>query len=331
MAEVISPIVFVCQLFLSNLAYFVILRSISPNLWHNPPAFGPFTVDGAARMSLLAEERRFRIREILSRERTVTASDLIRDLGVTAATVRRDLAVLEKEGVLLRSHGGAVSRTSSNNFQPSYETLGRSNRAEKQAIAREAERLILDGETVFLEGSTTVYELARRLLHRNRLTVITNSPPIVDEFQHSQYVSVISTGGELQKDAFYLTGVWAQRALSEIRVDKAILGISAIDPAYGISTASQAEAQIKKMILKSARVSIALADHSKFGNQGFAYVGPTTDIDILVTDSATDSKYLHSLRESGVELILADVRDQTDDPNGSQTTKTRACSAPGKH
>lgn len=281
-------------------------------------------------MSLLAEERRFRIREILSRERTVNASDLIRDLGVTAATVRRDLAVLEKEGVLVRSHGGAVSRTSSTNFQPSYEALGRCNRAEKQAIAREAERLILDGETVFLEGSTTVYELARRLLHRNRLTIITNSPPIVDQFQRSQHVSVISTGGELQKDVFYLSGVWAQRALSEIRVDKAVLGVSAIDPEYGISTASQTEAQIKKMILKSARVSIALADHSKFGNQGFAYVGPTTDIDILVTDSGTDPKYLRSLRESGVELILADVRDEPDEADGSDATRTRTRSTPAK-
>ncbi len=275
-------------------------------------------------MSLLAEERRFRIREILSRERTVTASDLIGTLGVTAATVRRDLAALEKEGVLVRSHGGAVSRASSTNFQPSYDALGRSNRAEKQAIAREAERLILDGETVFLEGSTSVYELARRLLHRNRLTVITNSPPIIDEFQRSQHVSVISTGGELQKDVFYLSGVWAQRALSEIRVDKAVLGVSAIDPGYGISTASQAEAQIKKMILKSARVSIALADHSKFGNQGFAYVGPITDIDILVTDSATDPQYLRLIREAGVELILADVQRDETDGNEPARSRTRS-------
>lgn len=281
-------------------------------------------------MSLLAEERRFRIREVLSRERTVSASDLIRTLGVTAATVRRDLAALEKEGVLVRSHGGAVSRTSSTNFQPSYEALGRSNRAEKQAIAREAERLILDGETVFLEGSTTVYELARRLLHRNRLTVITNSPPIVDELQRSQHVSVISTGGELQKDVFYLSGVWAQRALSEIRVDKAVLGISAIDPGYGISTASQAEAQIKKMILKSARVSIGVADHTKFGNQGFAYVGPITDIDILVTDSATEPKYLRPIREAGVELILADVREQSAETDRNESVKGRTRSGAGK-
>jgi DeoR family fructose operon transcriptional repressor len=282
-------------------------------------------------MSLLAEERRFRIREILSRERTIMASELIRTLGVTAATIRRDLAVLEKEGVLVRSHGGAVSRTSSTNFQPSYEALGRSNRAEKQAIAREAEQLILDGETVFLEGSTTVYELARRLLHRNRLTVITNSPPIVDQFQRSQNVSVISTGGELQKDVFYLSGVWAQHALSEIRVDKAVLGVSAIDPEYGISTASQAEAQIKKMILKAARVTIALADHSKFGNQGFAYVGGTTDIDILVTDSATNAKYLDPLREAGIEIILADVGDQSDYSNGSEPAKIHAHSGAAKH
>src|ERR1700722_6443460 len=274
-------------------------------------------------MSLLAEERRFRIREILSRERSVTASELIRTLGVTAATIRRDLAVLEQEGVLERSHGGAVSRTSSTNFQPPYETLGRSNQLEKQAIAREADRLILDGETVFLEGSTTVYELARRLVHRNRLTVITNSPLIVAELQRSQHVSVISTGGELQKDVFYLSGVWAQRALAEIRVDKAVLGVSAIDPAYGISTASQAEAQIKKMILKSARVSIALADHSKFGNQGFAYVGPTTDIDILVTDSLTDPQYLRPLREAGVELILADLRTPDSGSDDAEHDKVR--------
>ncbi|MFZ0968678.1 MAG: DeoR/GlpR family DNA-binding transcription regulator [Candidatus Acidiferrales bacterium] len=281
-------------------------------------------------MSLLAEERRFRIREILSRERTVSASELIRTLEVTAATIRRDLAALEKEGVLVRSHGGAVSRASSTNFQPSYEALGRSHRAEKQAIAREAERLILDGETVFLEGSTTVYELARRLLHRNRLTVITNSPPIVEELQRSQHVSVISTGGELQKDVFYLSGVWAQRALSEIRVDKAVLGVSAIDPSYGISTASQAEAQIKKMILKSARVSIAVADHSKFGNQGFAYVGPITDIDILVTDSAADPQYLRPLREAGVELILADVRKPLNEEDAGESVRTRARSGMAK-
>jgi DeoR family transcriptional regulator, fructose operon transcriptional repressor len=260
---------------------------------------------------MLAEERRFQIREVLATQRTVTASDLCDRLKVTAATIRRDLAVLEQEGVLVRSHGGAVSRMSSTNFQPSYGVLLRSKSEQKRQIARAAESLVLDGDTVFLEGSTTVFELARRLIHRHRLTVVTNSPTIVCELQRSPGVTVLCTGGDLQKDTFYLSGEWTQRALSEIRLDKAILGISAIDPAYGISTANHAEAQIKKMVSKAAKTRIALADHGKFGVQCFAYVGPISDLNILVTDCATDSGYIKALRDSGVQVIVAEAESPT--------------------
>jgi len=257
---------------------------------------------------MLAEERRFRIREILSMRRTITASELCEKLEVTAVTIRRDLAALEAQGVLVRSHGGAISRMSSTNFQPAYETLLRSHSEEKEAIARQAERLILDGDTVFLENSTTVFELAHQLAQRNRLTVVTNSPTIVCELQRSSGVSVLCTGGDLQKDTFYLSGEWAHRALSEIRLDKAVMGVSAIDPAYGISTSRQAEAQIKKMIAKAAKTRIALADNSKFGKQAFAYVGPVTDIDVLVTDSGTDAKYIQELRDAKIEVLVAEVK-----------------------
>jgi DeoR/GlpR family transcriptional regulator of sugar metabolism len=262
---------------------------------------------GQESASMLAEERRFRIREILSGQRSITASDLCATLGVTAATVRRDLAALEQDGVLVRSHGGAVSRMSSTNFQPSYETLSHSLSDEKQAIARAAEHLVLDGETVFLEGSTTVYELARCLSQRNRLTIVTNSPTIVCQLQRSSGVMVLCTGGDLQKDTFYFSGEWAQRSLSEIRLDKAILGVSSIDLSYGISTANHAEAQIKKMIMRAAKTRIALADHSKLGTQSFAYVGPVSDIHILVTDSGTDPKYIKGLREAGLEVLVAEL------------------------
>ena len=280
---------------------------------------------------MLAEERRFRIREMLSARRTVSAAELCESLGVTAATIRRDLATLEHEGVLVRSHGGAVSQMSSTKFQPSYETLARSNSEEKRAIARAAEHLILDGDTVFLEGSTTVYELAARLHSRTRLTVVTNSPTIVCQLQRSAGVTVLCTGGDLQKDTFYFSGEWAQRALSEIRLDKAVLGVSAIDAEYGVSTANHAEAQIKKMIAAAAKVRIALADHSKFGKQSFAFVGPVTDISILVTDNATPVKEIRQLRECGVEVVVAEVnlksaerRNRSDSrriiDNRSQTT-----------
>jgi DeoR family fructose operon transcriptional repressor len=272
---------------------------------------------------MLAEERRFQIREILTAQRTVSASALCDRLKVTAATIRRDLAALEQEGVLVRSHGGAVSRMSSTNFQPTYDALLRSESEEKRHIARVAEQFVLDGDTIFLEGSTTVFELARRLIHRNRLTVVTNSPTIVCELQRSAGISVMCTGGDLQKDTFYLSGEWAQRALSEIRLDKAILGVSAIDPQYGVSTAHHAEAQITRMVSKAAKTRIALADRTKFGRQRFAFVGPVTDIDILVTDSGTDPKYIQELRDAGLQVIVAEATPATRATNHAHSSKKR--------
>jgi DeoR/GlpR family transcriptional regulator of sugar metabolism len=272
---------------------------------------------------MLAEERRFQIREILTAQRTVSASALCDRLKVTAATIRRDLAALEQEGVLVRSHGGAVSRMSSTNFQPTYDALLRSESEEKRHIARVAEQFVLDGDTIFLEGSTTVFELARRLIHRNRLTVVTNSPTIVCELQRSAGISVMCTGGDLQKDTFYLSGEWAQRALSEIRLDKAILGVSAIDPQYGVSTAHHAEAQITRMVSKAAKTRIALVDHTKFGRQRFAFVGPVTDIDILVTDSGTDPKYIQELRDAGLQVIVAEAAQIAKATNHAHSSKKR--------
>ncbi|MBV9481379.1 MAG: DeoR/GlpR transcriptional regulator [Acidobacteria bacterium] len=263
---------------------------------------------------MLAEERRFQIREILIARRTISASELCDRLKVTAATIRRDLGALEQQGVLVRSHGGAVSRMSSTNFQPTYDALLRSQNEEKRQIARAAEQFVLDGDTLFLESSTTVFELARRLIHRHRLTLVTNSPTIVCELQRSAGVTVMCTGGDLQKDTFYLSGEWAQRALSEIRLDKAILGVSAIDPKYGVSTAHHAEAQITRMVSKAAKTRIALADHTKFGRQRFAFVGPVTDIHILITDSGTEPKYIEELREAGLQVIVAEpARSKSND------------------
>ncbi|MFP5205231.1 MAG: DeoR/GlpR family DNA-binding transcription regulator [Acidobacteriota bacterium] len=254
---------------------------------------------------MLAEERRFRITEILSRQRSVSAADLTAMLGVTAATIRRDLAELEQKGLLVRSHGGAVSKSSTTSFQPSYEVQGTLNPEEKKRIAAEAARLVLDGETIFLEGSTTVAEIVPHLQAYKRLTVVTNSPLILFQLYQFPGISVIATGGELRHDIFYLSGVWTQRALEEIRVDKAFMGISAVDPAYGISTASQAEATIKQAITRSAKVRVGLADHSKFGKQGFAFVGPLTDLQVVVTDDRTPKDLLKEIGEAGVKVIVA--------------------------
>jgi DeoR/GlpR family transcriptional regulator of sugar metabolism len=144
-------------------------------------------------------------------------------------------------------------------------------------------------------------------VHRHRLMVVTNSPSIVCELQRSAGVAVMCTGGDLMKDTFCLSGEWAQRALSEIRLDKAILGVSAIDPKYGVSTAHHAEAQLTRIVSRAAKTRIALADHTKFGRQRFAFVGPVTDINILITDSGTDPNYIQELRDARLQVIVAEV------------------------
>lgn len=254
---------------------------------------------------MLPEERRIFIRERLATQRTVTATDLVRELGVAMATVRRDLAILEQEGVLVRSHGGAVSKSSGADFQPSYLVLKNINRDEKKAIAAAAKSLILDGEIVFLEGSTTVFELAGLLVRHAHMTVVTNSPPILNRLSQDSAMTLMSTGGELQKDMHYLCGAWARDVLAQTRLDKAILGVSAIDTAYGVSTTRPAHAEIKKLLSTVARTRIGLVDHSKFGKQNFAYVGPVTDFDIIVTSSLTSEAHIDALRSAGVEVVVA--------------------------
>ena len=244
--------------------------------------------------------------EILLANRAVSALELAKTLRVAPATIRRDLAALEQQGILVRSQGGAVSRKSSTAFQRSYDSLLRANEPEKRAIAAEAEKLILDGDTIFLEGSSTVFMLARLLRRHSRVTVVTNSPAIVCELQANPRISILCTGGRLQSEIFYLQGLWTRRELSEIRVDKAVLGVSAIDPRYGMSAAGDAEAEIKQLVMKAAKQRIALADHTKFGKQSFTFVGPMKDVDIVVTDAVTDEAYIQQLRDEGVKVLVAD-------------------------
>lgn len=259
---------------------------------------------------MLPEERRILIRERLASQRTVTAADLVKELGVAMATIRRDLAILEEEGALVRSHGGAVSKSSTADFQPSYQVAQASNREEKKAIAEAARSLILDGEIVFFEGSSTVFELACTLGRYARLTVVTNSPPILNRLSQEtgSGLTLMSTGGEFQRDLNYLCGIWTRDILSKTRLDKAFLGVSAIDAAYGISTTRPAHAEIKKVLTTAARTHIGLADHTKFGKQNFTYVGPITDLDIVVTSSLTTEEHIEALRAAGIKVVVAPVR-----------------------
>ncbi len=260
------------------------------------------------RERMLAEERRTRILELIEKERGVKVSDLVRIFNVTGATIRRDLEALEKEGLLKRTHGGAVLPQSFS-FEPLYATKKRQNLKEKMAIGMKAAELVNDGETIFIETGSTTFQIAKNIKNRHDLTVVTNSIEVARELLNARGVEVILTGGILRKETVALVGPLAERVLREFRVDKAFLGISGIIPGKGMSTASIVEAQIKKLIIEMGREIIGVADYSKFGKECFAFVAPTKVLNKIVVDDKVPLKHIEELRNEGVEVIVSSTFD----------------------
>ncbi|MFN3699144.1 MAG: DeoR/GlpR family DNA-binding transcription regulator, partial [Dictyoglomus sp.] len=247
---------------------------------------------------MLPEERRTKILELLEKERGVKVSDLVRLFNVTGATIRRDLETLEKEGLLKRTHGGAVLPHSFS-FEPLYITKKRHNLKEKMAIGKKAAELIEDGETVFIETGSTTFQIAKNIKNKHDLTVLTNSIEVARELINARGVEVILTGGVLRKETVALIGPLAERVLREFRVDKAFLGISGIIPTKGMSTASIVEAQIKKLIIEMGKEIIGVADYSKFGKECFAFVAPTKALHKIIVDEKVPSQYIEELKREG--------------------------------
>ena len=168
-------------------------------------------------------------------------------------------------------------------------------------------RVDADREDHQREQIEAVTALAERFPQDRELTVVTNSPPILNRLAQESGLTLMSTGGEFQRDLNYLCGIWTRDILSKTRLDKAFLGVSAIDAAYGISTTRPAHAEIKKVLATAARTRIGLADHTKFVKQNFTYVGPITDLDVVVTSSLTPEEHIEALRATGIKVVVAPV------------------------
>lgn len=246
-------------------------------------------------------ERKDQILELITRKGRITVDELIEKFMVSGATVRRDLEFLERQGLITRAHGGAMSK-SRVSLEPDFFEEKEKFLEEKKRIGEEAAKLIEEGEVIFLEASTTVLELARNLKDRRNLTVVTNSLDIACELEEGKGINLILTGGNLKRRTHALIGPLAETTLSQMRLDKAFVGISALDISYGITMATMEEAKTRKDIAKASNKVIVLCDHSKFGKQNFAYVGPLESIDILITDKGIPDEMRKEMERRGVEV-----------------------------
>lgn len=253
--------------------------------------------------ALFTEERRQRIVELIRERKKLTVGELCTLLEVSPATVRGDLRDLDREGLLVRTHGGALERRQARyeqiSSQRSTENLGA-----KQAIAAEAERLIDDGDTILLDTGTTTVELARRLLARRELTVVTNDLEIARVLEEAPGVQLVLLGGTLRKGFHCTVGPAGLRMAQELRVDKAFMATNSLSPAAGATTPDLQHAETKKAMIAIARKVILLCDSSKIGGQSFARFAELDEIDTLVTERVADEDRA-AMEQRGVEVVVA--------------------------
>lgn len=232
---------------------------------------------------MLAITRRNAIKDQLMERKSVTITDLAQKLNVTKETIRRDLRLMEEHGELIRTHGGAyildgVQNDIDINMRQVIKTQ------EKTTIAEKCSALIQPGDSIFLDGSTTCWFVAQRLLGQN-LTVLTNSLQIATILSQSPSIQLISIGGRFAPSNLCFIGDNTCRALSNYFVDKAFLSCRSISRAHGITDISEDYAAIHRLVVERSNKSYLVVDNSKLDNTSFAYTCPLTSVDAVICDA----------------------------------------------
>lgn len=245
-------------------------------------------------------ERLATILEDLSAAGTVQVAALAGRLGVSAATIRRDLDLLQDQRLLSRTHGGAVPLGVLYELPLRYKAARHED--EKRRIAAAAASRVSDGMAVGLTGGTTCTEVARRLVDRQRLTVVTNALNIAGELVVRPTLRLVVTGGTARPESYELVGPIAEQTLGGLRLDLAIIGVDGIDATSGCTTHHEGEAHTNAVLIERARRVVVVADASKIGATAFARICPIEAVDELITDPGAPVRALHAIREAGVAV-----------------------------
>ena len=246
-------------------------------------------------------ERLSAILEALANDGSVGVADLATQLDVSAATVRRDLEFLEQQRMLTRTHGGAVAQGVLYELPLRYKS-GR-HQEEKKRIAAEAASRVADGVAIGLTGGTTTTEVARAVIDRQRLTVVTNALNIASELAIRPNLKLVVTGGYARPESYELVGPLAEQALAGLNLDVVFLGVDGISPMAGITTHHEVEAHTNLALIERARHVVVVTDSSKIGLVAFAQICPIDRMHEVITDAGADHGLLAELGEAGVVVV----------------------------
>jgi len=251
----------------------------------------------------LAPQRLARLRALIRESGVIRVEALCRELGVSPATVRRDLDQLERSGAIRRVHGGAVS-VESRLEEPLFDDKASLAAREKRRIAEAALEFVAADETIYLDGGSTVLGLARLLRERANITVVTNSLRAAHELA-GRGPRLILIGGELRRLSQTMVGPLTRLTLEGLHLDKAFMGTIGMSLKEGLTTTDPSEAYTKELVMKQARQVILLADSSKVGKVSFARAGGLERVNVLITDKNVDRDFARELNRKGIKLIRA--------------------------
>ena len=245
-------------------------------------------------------ERKSVILDRVASTGSVDVTDLAEALGVSGATIRRDLQTLSRDQLLVRTHGGAVAREATDELPAQVKAAHR--HSEKWRIGRAAAELVEDGDVIGMTGGSTAMELARALARRQDITIVTNAIDIAAELVGRAGIRLVVIGGIVRQSA-EAVGPPAVAMLAQYHLDIAFIGVDGLSSEEGCTTYDEMEAQTDVAFLRRARRSVVIADSSKLGKVTFAHISPISEVTDVVTDQDADPDQIAALRRAGVRVV----------------------------
>jgi DeoR family transcriptional regulator, fructose operon transcriptional repressor len=254
-------------------------------------------------------ERKSKILDLLEKQNTVSVNNLAHYFRISKETIRRDLKQLEEAGLIKRSHGGAVSvQDKIKNYEYPLVIRSMHNHEEKMAICKKAAEFIDDGDTIFIDNSSTCMNIIPHIINK-KVVIVTNSIQLLLEYSKypNNNLSMICLGGVFQGNNFSLYGPLSQVNADTFYPNKAFFSCRGLSLESGFTEAGIYEAEVKRLFIKHSKTLFFLIDSSKFGNPSSIHLTDISTADYIITDSKISREYVDTFYSSKIKLVIADL------------------------
>lgn len=256
---------------------------------------------------MLSNQRRDKILDLLKEDGSAKVNELARIFKVTEVTIRQDLEKLDKEGLVVREHGGVYLKTVEDQVR-NFALINQENLREKEIIAQKCLDFINPGDVIILDSGSTTTEIAKKIKDISGLTVITNALNIALMLGANPNIHVVMTGGEFKPPTLSLTGQKAADFFKGLNVQKLFLATAGISLKSGLTYPSISDLVVKKAMIDAADITYLVADSSKIGKNAFASLGALSLIDYIITDEGIQEKHKQVFKDNEIELIIAEKK-----------------------